>query len=378
MRICIIYDCLYPWTIGGAERWYRSLAERLAAQGHNVTYFTLKQWADDNAPDIPGVRVISTGSRMALYSANNKRRIWPPLRFGMGLLWHLLRHGRDYDRLHMMSFPYFSVLAAGVLQPLGKYRIAVDWFEVWSRSYWRAYLGPLGIVGWTIQKLCARIPQQAHVFSTVHGERLMELGLSQAPLRLAGLYRETKPTPSQPPHSPATVVYAGRLIPEKRVGLLVEALALAMTKNTEFHAIIVGSGPEYDMLNERVGQLGLSDRLDMPGFVDQKALDAALGGATLLIQPSAREGYGLVVIEASARSVPSIVVASEDNAAVELVEDGVNGLVVPAADPQMLADTILHGIAHGAEMRVTTADWYARNAHKLSIESSIATISEAL
>ena len=37
MRVCLVYDCLYPFTIGGAERWYRNLAERLAASGHEVT-----------------------------------------------------------------------------------------------------------------------------------------------------------------------------------------------------------------------------------------------------------------------------------------------------------------------------------------------------
>ena len=44
MRICLVYDCLFPHTVGGAERWYRSLAERLAADGHEVTYLTLRQW----------------------------------------------------------------------------------------------------------------------------------------------------------------------------------------------------------------------------------------------------------------------------------------------------------------------------------------------
>jgi len=44
MRICIVYDCLFPYTIGGGERWYRNLAERLAHEGHEVTYLTLRQW----------------------------------------------------------------------------------------------------------------------------------------------------------------------------------------------------------------------------------------------------------------------------------------------------------------------------------------------
>ena len=59
MRICVIYDCLFPWTIGGAERWYRNLAEAFVAEGHEVTYLTRKQWDDDDPPEIPGVRVIA-------------------------------------------------------------------------------------------------------------------------------------------------------------------------------------------------------------------------------------------------------------------------------------------------------------------------------
>src|SRR5262249_53168892 len=44
MRVCLVYDCLFPHTVGGAERWYANLAERLAAEGHEVTYLTLRQW----------------------------------------------------------------------------------------------------------------------------------------------------------------------------------------------------------------------------------------------------------------------------------------------------------------------------------------------
>ena len=56
MRCCLAYDCLYPWTVGGAELWYRNLAERLAADGHEVTYLTRLQWDASDPPDIPGVR----------------------------------------------------------------------------------------------------------------------------------------------------------------------------------------------------------------------------------------------------------------------------------------------------------------------------------
>jgi hypothetical protein len=49
MRIAIVYDCLFPHTVGGAERWYRNLAERLDGS-HEVTYLTRRQWGRDQDP----------------------------------------------------------------------------------------------------------------------------------------------------------------------------------------------------------------------------------------------------------------------------------------------------------------------------------------
>jgi glycosyltransferase involved in cell wall biosynthesis len=140
MRICLVYDCLFPHTVGGAERWYRNLGERLAAAGHDVTYLTLRQWDRGVDPGVPGVRVVVAGPRMGLYAEDGRRRILPPLVFGAGVLWHLLRHGRSYDVVHTASFPYFSLLAAGAVRPLPRFGLFVDWHELWSRTYWRSYL----------------------------------------------------------------------------------------------------------------------------------------------------------------------------------------------------------------------------------------------
>ena len=102
----------------------------------------------------------------------------PPLVFGGGVLWHLLRHGRRYEVVHTCSFPYFSLLAAALVRPLGRFRLVVDWHEVWSADYWREYLGPIGgLIGQTVQRLCARVPQRAFCFSRLHARRLGEEGL---------------------------------------------------------------------------------------------------------------------------------------------------------------------------------------------------------
>ena len=98
--------------MGGAERWYRNLAVRLAEEGHEVVYLTMRQWDASDEPDVPGVRVIAVAPRMALYD-DGGRRILPPLRFGLGVLGHLLRHGRRYDVVHTASFPYFSAAGRG-------------------------------------------------------------------------------------------------------------------------------------------------------------------------------------------------------------------------------------------------------------------------
>src|SRR5580693_2827731 len=172
MRVCLVYDCLFPYTVGGAERWYRNLAERLAAEGHDVTYLTLRQWERGERLDIDRrVRVVVAGPRMDLYTGG-RRRILPPLVFGAGVLWHLLRHGWRYDVVHTCAFPYFSLLAAALVRPLARYKLVTDWFEVWSRDYWRGYLGGVGgRVGELVQRLCARSPQRAFCFSQLHAAR---------------------------------------------------------------------------------------------------------------------------------------------------------------------------------------------------------------
>src|SRR5579871_4378839 len=147
VRICIVYDCIYPHTVGGAERWYRNLAERLAADGHEVDYLTLRQWPEGEDAGVPGVNVIAVGPQQELYGGGGRRRIGPPLRFGLGVLGHLARQGNRYDVVHTASFPYFSLLAAGVVRPWRRFQLVVDWHEVWTRDYWREYLGRAGAFG---------------------------------------------------------------------------------------------------------------------------------------------------------------------------------------------------------------------------------------
>src|SRR5579875_3607705 len=274
MRICVVYDCLFPYTIGGGERWYRSLAERLAAEGHEVTYLTLRQWPRGHAGELPGVRVVAVGPRMSLYTAGGRRRILPPLVFGAGVLVHLLRHRRRYEVLDTAAFPYFSLLAAAAVRPLARFELVVDWFEVWSDSYWREYLGPLaGRVGALVQRLCARVPQRAFCISELHASRLREEGLKGQVTVLRGLYAPDaraaarEPASVEPDAREPRVLFAGRLIPEKGVTLAVHAIALAAQRIEGLRGAILGDGPERAELDAAIAAHGLQGVVSAPGFV---------------------------------------------------------------------------------------------------------------
>jgi glycosyltransferase involved in cell wall biosynthesis len=117
--------------------------------------------------------------------------------------------------------------------------------------------------------------------------------------------------------------------------------------------------------------LRLEGVVTAPGFVDHDTLTERLRRALCLLHPSSREGYGLVVVEAAARGVPTVVVDGPDNAAVELISEGENGFVARSAEPDDLAAALVRAHAAGQELRERTAAWFAANARRLSLDASL-------
>jgi glycosyltransferase involved in cell wall biosynthesis len=290
----------------------------------------------------------------------------------------LLRHGREYDVVHTASFPYWPLLAAALLRPLGRYRLVVDWWEVWTRDYWREYIGTLiGTVGWGVQRLCIRLRQHAICFSRLHACRLHAEGFRGRLTLLRGVSNVSPPA-RLPIDSPRPIVlYAGRHIPEKRLPALVPALALARATHPDLQAVLAGDGPDRPRLQQAVRAAGLDDVIELPGFVDEQTLNELFRHALCFTLPSRREGYGLVVVEAAAHGTPSIVVRGPDNAATELIEEGINGVVAASASASDLASAILRVYEAGPVLRRSTAAWFACNAERLSLAGSLDQVSAA-
>ncbi|MDQ4040526.1 MAG: glycosyltransferase [Actinomycetota bacterium] len=378
MRICLVYDCLYPYTVGGAERWYRNLADELVRAGHEVTYLTRHQWEPSESPDVPGVRVVAVSPGGPLYTEDGRRTIGSPLRFGMGVLRHLARHRGRYDVVHSCAFPYFSLVAARVALTGTRTFVGVDWFEVWSREYWRSYLGAVGgRIGHAVQRACVLLTPHAFVFSRLHARRLRDEGLRGEPTMPGGLYAGVaRPHGASAADREPLVLFAGRHIREKRVDVIPAAIAAARRSEPALRGLILGDGPERAAVLDAISREGLEGVVDAPGFVPPAEVDAAFARATCLVLPSVREGYGLVVIEAAAAGTPSVVARGPDNAAVELVEDGVNGFVADSPDAEALGAAIVSVHSGGAELRERTSGWFARNVDRLSAAHAARRVAE--
>jgi glycosyltransferase involved in cell wall biosynthesis len=377
LRIAIVYDCLYPHTIGGCERWYRAVAGRLAVR-HRVTYLTRLQWDSDQGPDAPpGVEVIGLDGGRQLYTASGRRRIMPPLRFGLAVLLHLLRHRDRYDIVHTCSFPYFPLLSASLASAAGGPPVVTDWVEVWPRDYWRNYLGAIGgAAGMAVQKLCIGLTRTSFTLSDLAAAVLREQGYRGDPVVLKGIYDgPILPAPTQLQRE-STVVFAGRHIREKQVTVVPQAIALARRKIPDLKAVIFGDGPERPRVLSEIARLQLEDVVNCLGFAPWNEIDSTLSNAMCLLLPSRREGYGLVVVEAAVRGTPSIVVRGADNAATSLIADGVNGFVVADAEPAALAEAIVKIHSAGPALVRSTYGWFLDHAQELSVDNSVARIEQ--
>lgn len=378
LRICIVYDCLFPWTIGGAERWYRTLVERLAETGARVTYLTRRQWEGD-PPAIEGVSVIVVMPEADLYRPDGTRKIGPPLRFGWGVFWWLVRHRSEVDRVRVANFPYFSLLAARAALLGTRKPVDVDWFEVWPLEFWRRYVGRVaGRFGFAIQALCIRLTDHAFVFWEHTATRLQAFGFDNQLTVLAGLLPANgRDTASRllRSHAEPVALFAGRMIKDKGVLLLPEAIAMARRELPSLRLVMVGEGPEGSLLQQRCAELDLAAAVRFPGKVPDNELDELIAGSSCVVVASVREGYGLMVVEAAAAGTPSIVAANPENAAVEHIVQGVNGFVVDPTSAA-LAQGIIAAVAAGDSLRQSTIDWYRQRADSMSMNRAAAEVVE--
>jgi len=125
---------------------------------------------------------------------------------------------------------------------------------------------------------------------------------------------------------PRTILAAGRFVPQKRMDLLLRAVA---AMRGEPRVVILGDGPDRPALERLARELGLADRVEMPGFV--RDIRPWLARADLFALPSRYEGLPAVVLEAMAADLP--VVATDCFAAARELIGGARVCAIAPADP---------------------------------------------
>jgi glycosyltransferase involved in cell wall biosynthesis len=322
--VAVVTDAVLPWNIGGKERRLFEILSRLEPATIEPRIFTMKWWDGPSRCTEGGLVHEALLARKALYTPIGKRSILEAVLFAIASLKLL---SKDFDVIDVDSMPFFPVIAMKLMSLIRRKPLLATWHEVWGRAYWVAYLGRLGFLAAMVERLAVRCPDVIISDSEHTSRRLLSLGartVVTVPLG-ADLDRLTyQPEPVEPEYD---VVYMGRLMEHKNVGVLLQAAQLLREQGRVIRLLIVGDGPSLDGLVEVRDELGLQDLVRFQPFVTEAAYSRTMRSGRLFVLPSLREGFGLVVLEANSCGLPVIVVDHPDNAAVDLIQPGVNGLI---------------------------------------------------
>lgn len=300
---------------GGAERVFATLAERLAARGHRVT-FAVDGVEPDYVPP-PAVSLVELG---------------PSHRRGIARLAGLIR-SEGFDVLAGAVTVSDVKLAAARIMALSRAPLVISYhgFEEWKtgRLSAAAYHGmPL------LRRMAARV---VCVSDGLRDAMVERWGADPArtvriynPVAVPAVTVDAAGLAGRPP----LVGAVGRLSPEKGMADLVAAFAQVATPGARL--AIGGDGPERRTLETMVRDLGLTGRVDLLGAVTGP--EPVFGHARIAVVPSRSEAFGMAAVEALAFGLP--VVATDCAGPAEILGHGRWGRLVPLADPPALAAAI--------------------------------------
>jgi glycosyltransferase involved in cell wall biosynthesis len=334
MKIAFVYDAVYPWVKGGAEMRIHELGKRLSDRGYEVHIYGVKWWEGENTIRYEGMTLHGVCKARDLY-VNGRRSISEAIVFSIKLFPELRKE--NFDLIDVSVFPYFSCFTVKMISILKKTPVVFTWHEVWD-DYWYVYMGKKGFFGKLIEKTVSKLSDKHIAVSEWTKKRLKDLKVPEEKIQVIHNGIDLKEISRIEPEGGMSflefenkrddIIFAGRLIKEKNVDLLIKAVSLLKEDFPNIKCCIVGDGPEKLSLVELAKKTGVYESIEFSGFQEYKALIGKIKVSKVLVLPSSREGFGMVVIEAFACAVPVITVRAKYNAAQGLVENKVDGFVV--------------------------------------------------
>lgn len=355
MKIAFIYDAVYPWVKGGAEKRVYELATRLAQRGHDVHWYSLGWWWPEKGETdmlIDGIHLHGVSNPIELYS-DDRRSIKEALIFSLKLFNPLFKE--NYDVVDCQGFPFFSCFTAKVHAMTGKSKLVITLLEVWG-DFWYEYLGKLGIFGKLVERTMLSLTDNLITISYKTKKDLRRIKKSERSIVIPPGIDFSYIQKIKTSDEVSDIIFVGRLIKEKNVDILIKSISIIKEKNPNISCLIIGEGPERSKLEKLVDDLKINDNINFKGFMENH--DYIIGymkSSNVFVLPSVREGFGIVVIESNACGIPVVVVDHEMNAAKDLVHEGVNGYKAKLS-PEDISDKIIKSIENKDKMKTSCID----------------------
>lgn len=348
-RVLFVTESFHP-VLGGGETHIRELGRRLARLGWSATVVTRRSeaaWARREVVDgIQVVRVPPPGP------ARRGKYLMLP-----GATAALAREATRHDVVvvrgtRVLALPALLVARARcrplVLQPEVNGELSGEVYT-WGTPLEKGPLGSLVRFAARIRNRLLRDAEACVAMSRLIRDEMRTAGFP--PERIHHIPHGVDTTRFRPaeageraslreklglPAAATVVSCVGRLLRGKGLETLVDAFA--RTDRGDAHLVLVGSGEGQILsveseLRSRVRERGLAGRVSFPGRVDR--VEDYLRASDLFAFPSVFEALGIALLEASACGLPAV--ASRTGGIVDVVEDGVSGLLVPPGDTEALA-----------------------------------------
>ena len=350
MKIAFIYDAVYPFITGGAEKRVYELARRLVHRGHEVHWYGVGWWwPEEGQKDIEmeGIHLHGVCKPLDMYNSE-RRSIREALYFATRLLPKLGR--TRFDVIDCQGFPFFSCFTAKINSLFGGSPLVITLHEVWN-DYWYEYLGKAGFFGKLVEKIMVNLTGRIIAVSTKTKNDLKAMKSSEKSVVIPNGIDFNYIHDIAPADEKSDIIFAGRLIKEKNVDMLIKTIPLVKEKIPDVKCCIIGDGPERAKLEKLVQRLGVQDSIIFKGFMkNYDDLISYMKSSQVFVLPSVREGFGIVVIEANACGLPVVVVKHRMNAASDLIINNKNGIVSDFSREGM-AENIISMIDKKKEMQ---------------------------
>ncbi|MGC8710647.1 MAG: glycosyltransferase family 4 protein [Candidatus Micrarchaeia archaeon] len=308
LRIAFAYDNAFPWFNGGVEVRRFHIMKKLADAGNDVHCFTmLREGMPSKEFVYKGIKYHCCGIAMPkekMYIHGRRNISWP-IKYAVISFFKLFRY--RFDLIDADAFPFLHIPFISIYAFFTHAKFVVTWHEVWTKEYWKRYLGPfLWVFGYFAERLSSRLTKIYIANSEETKRRLVkEFGVSASSVLAFPAAISSDEMHVKKPKRKNSFLTIGRLVPEKRIDMSIMAIDKSGAGLT-----VVGSGPEENNLKELAKELGLERKIVFRQRVGRRALFRIIMESKGLLMFSAREGLSIVTIEAMVLGTPVFVVKS--------------------------------------------------------------------